>query len=88
MGALLLLSLEQPWRDWGSHQGAKQACRAWPRCKEQRVVLSGPSWEPEVWGAPGRGEQGGQPLGRAAAAAQIPDLLPRPLSVLGAAKNP
>ena len=88
MGALLLLSLEQPWRDWGSHQGAKQACRAWPRCKEQRVVLSGPSWEPEVWGAPGRGEQGGQSLGRAAAAAQIPDLLPRPLSVLGAAKNP
>ena len=52
------------------------------------MVLSGPSWEPKVWGAPGRGGQGGQPLGRAAAAAQIPDLLPRPLSVLGAAKNP
>lgn len=34
------------------------------------------------------GSQSGQPTGRTEACAQIPDLLPGPLSVLGAAKNP
>lgn len=61
---------------------------AWPKYREQRVVLSGLSWEPEARGVPGRGEQSGQPMGCARTAVQLLDLLPGPLSVLGAAKNP
>lgn len=79
MGALLSLCSTEGTR--GVSQGAEQTCRAWPGCCQAGAGSPKPA-------APVRGEQSGQSVGSAGAAAQIPDLLPPPLSVLGAAKNP
>lgn len=72
-----------------------QSRPAWPGwgAESRRGVLSGRSWEPKASSASARGAsaRGAAPVrrvGSAGAAAQIPDLLPPPLSVLGAAKNP
>lgn len=94
MGALLLLSLVLPWRDWSCQpcRGADLQGLVWLAPPSRGV--EGREWccqagagsqKPSgtrAWGAEWEAR------GPAGAAAQIPDLLPRPLSVPGAAKNP
>lgn len=93
-GGFVVPGLVLPWRDWSC-----QPCRgadlqglawlAWPsrgvEGRERRCQAGTGSQKPcgtRAW------EAEWEACGPAGAAAQIPDLLPRPLSVLGAAKNP